>query len=148
MTQHPTTAGIAVTRRAVLAGATATMGVVSLAACSAQESAASGGTVGTAGPDGTTVVKLSDIPVGGGASAKLGDQPVLLAQPEKGTVVAFSAICTHMGCVVQPGNGEFDCPCHGSRFAANTGDVLQGPASRPLTRLKASVDGDTVTVSS
>ena len=73
---------------------------------------------------------------------------VLLAQPKKGTVVAFSAVCTHMGCVVQPTRDEFDCPCHGSRFSASTGDVLQGPASRPLTRLNASVEGDTVTVSS
>lgn len=148
MTQQPTITGIVVTRRATLAGATAMIGAASLAACSAGEPGGSGGSVGTPAADGSTKVKLSDIPVGGGVSAKVGGQPVLLAQPQKGTVVAFSAICTHQGCVVQPANGEFDCPCHGSRFAASTGDILQGPASRPLTKLRASVDGDTVTISS
>jgi cytochrome b6-f complex iron-sulfur subunit len=43
----------------------------------------------------------------------------------------ISAICTHLGCTVQWRGSEFDCPCHGSRFAPD-GSVISGPAPRPL----------------
>jgi len=51
---------------------------------------------------------------------------------EKGFAVA-SAVCTHLGCTVAyfPSDQKFHCPCHGSVFARD-GDVLHGPAPRPL----------------
>lgn len=54
---------------------------------------------------------------------------------EDGTSHEVSPSCTHMGCLVAF-NGverEWECPCHGSRFALD-GAVLQGPATRPLRR--------------
>ncbi|MHA7986788.1 QcrA and Rieske domain-containing protein [Rathayibacter sp. CAU 1779] len=142
MTHQPST-GSAVTRRAALVGGAA-LSAATLAACTAQDGGTSAG--GNETVSGSTTVKLADVPVGGAVSAKIGDQPVLVSQPKKGSVAAFSAICTHAGCVVQPGNGELDCPCHGSRFNQTTGAVIQGPAAKPLTKLTASVDGGTITV--
>lgn len=36
----------------------------------------------------------------------------------KGSIVAYSVLCQHMGCpvVYQPALGEFVCPCHQSRY--------------------------------
>jgi glycine/D-amino acid oxidase-like deaminating enzyme/nitrite reductase/ring-hydroxylating ferredoxin subunit len=50
-----------------------------------------------------------------------------------GRLHAVSARCTHIGCIVDwnPAERSWDCPCHGSRFAPD-GEVLQGPAVRPL----------------
>jgi len=46
----------------------------------------------------------------------------------------LSAVCTHMGCLVHWNGAErsWDCPCHGARYAAATGEVLEGPALRGL----------------
>ncbi|MGZ4650530.1 MAG: QcrA and Rieske domain-containing protein [Kineosporiaceae bacterium] len=48
-----------------------------------------------------------------------------MAQPTAGRVVAFSAVCTHQGCRVNPAGPQLDCPCHGSVFDAFTGQVLR-----------------------
>lgn len=56
-------------------------------------------------------------------------------------VYAVSTICTHLGCVVKPGPGGFQCPCHGSHFAPD-GAVLKGPAPKPLPWLSVSSAGE------
>ena len=60
---------------------------------------------------------------------------VALARDDDGTLHAVSARCTHLGCILAWNAAEhsWDCPCHGSRFAV-AGDVLQGPAVKPLAR--------------
>jgi cytochrome b6-f complex iron-sulfur subunit len=60
-------------------------------------------------------------------------------------VYAVSTICTHLGCVVKPNPDGFECPCHGSRFAAD-GTVTRGPAPRALPWLKCSVSGGSIIV--
>jgi glycine/D-amino acid oxidase-like deaminating enzyme/nitrite reductase/ring-hydroxylating ferredoxin subunit len=57
---------------------------------------------------------------------------------DNGALHAVSAICTHMGCVVQFNSFErcWDCPCHGSQFGID-GEVLAGPAKEPLKRADA-----------
>lgn len=52
---------------------------------------------------------------------------------DAGGFYAIVATCTHLGCTPRLEEGEFICPCHGSRFTS-AGDVIVGPAKRPLER--------------
>ena len=60
-------------------------------------------------------------------------------------VYAISIICTHLGCVVRPTAGGFECPCHGSGFTSD-GAVVRGPAPRPLSGLKVTTSNGRVVV--
>lgn len=138
-----------VRRRTVLAGAGAAAGAFALAACSSGNDTAapsgSGATSDTGNGQQAPLAQLEDIPVGGAVSAKDSDgKPILVAQPEAGTAVAFSAICTHQGCTVAPGEKELVCPCHGSAYDAASGEVLRGPAPRPLSEVPVHVEAGAV----
>jgi Rieske Fe-S protein len=82
---------------------------------------------------GTVLGAASEIPVGGGkiyTAAK-----VVVTQPARGQYRAFSAVCTHVGCIMsEVANGTIDCPCHGSEFKITTGAVVTGPAPAPLPK--------------
>jgi glycine/D-amino acid oxidase-like deaminating enzyme/nitrite reductase/ring-hydroxylating ferredoxin subunit len=55
----------------------------------------------------------------------------------EGQLHIVDTTCTHMGCELVWNTGErsWDCPCHGSRFSY-LGDVLEGPAEKPLKKIK------------
>ena len=55
-------------------------------------------------------------------------------------VYAISTVCTHLGCIVKAEGGGFECPCHGSRFAAD-GSVTKGPAPKALPWLTVTAGG-------
>lgn len=80
------------------------------------------------------------VPVGG---AKLYPKHrLLVSQPDRGQYRAFSAVCTHGGCVLSSVKElEADCACHGSRFDASTGAVLQAPATADLPEYPVEMRG-------
>jgi Rieske Fe-S protein len=81
------------------------------------------------------LIKLDQVPVGGGVV--LGDQKLVVTRDDSGKASCFSAVCTHQGCLVASvGNGTIDCPCHGSKFDAGTGEPVAGPAQSPLPRVQ------------
>ncbi|ANP72950.1 ubiquinol-cytochrome c reductase iron-sulfur subunit [Cryobacterium arcticum] len=134
---------INLTRRTLLvAGGAGT--ALALAACAPDATSPTTGTpdAGTTTP--TEVATLTDIPVGGAKAVMLNGSQIIVSQPAEGTVVAFSAICTHQGCIVAPEKKGLACPCHGSLFDTATGAVLTGPATDPLPEVKVTLDGDKV----
>jgi Rieske Fe-S protein len=85
----------------------------------------------------------ADIPVGGGKVVE--SAKVVVTQPVAGTFKAFTAVCTHQGCLVSKvEDATISCPCHGSRFSAFDGTVKQGPATQPLAEQKLTVDNGTL----
>ncbi len=70
---------------------------------------------------------------GDGAVLKIAGERVACSRDDSGKLHKVSAVCTHMGCLVQWNGAEktWDCPCHGSRFSP-VGKVVAGPAEKPL----------------
>jgi cytochrome b6-f complex iron-sulfur subunit len=73
--------------------------------------------------------------------------PAVVLQRAPGVFVAFSAICTHLGCIVRwlPEKGEFLCPCHAGSYASD-GKVIGGPPPKPLPTIPVTLSGDNLLV--
>jgi cytochrome b6-f complex iron-sulfur subunit len=91
------------------------------------------------------VAKTTDVPPGGGKVVAMGSAPAVVVNTEQG-VRAFSAICTHLGCVVAWNDlaGVIQCPCHDGRFNPVSGAVVSGPPPSPLAPIDVSVEGDQI----
>lgn len=151
-----------VSRRTLVGGGIAGVGAVCLAACAPSIEQDPKGPDGEPGPDGqddpddadsgessgdggNALAALDDIDVGGAIAVEIDGEPVLLTRPSENEVLAFSAICTHDGCVVPPGEGDLVCPCHDSVFDPADGAVLSGPAQGPLPAIDVEVvDGQVI----
>lgn len=72
---------------------------------------------------------------GEGTVARVGARQIAAYRDDEGTLHTLSARCTHLGCIVgwSPDDRAWECPCHGSRFAAD-GTAVQGPATADLRR--------------
>ncbi len=86
---------------------------------------------------GSDVKSIDEIPVDSGAVMRRGLSKVAVYRDEKGTLHEHSAVCNHLGCIVQWNRAEksWDCPCHGSRFTS-LGKVINGPANQDLESVK------------
>jgi Rieske Fe-S protein len=129
-----------------LAGSPAPAGPTSPAA-GTSSAAGSGSSAGAASSTGTgasaALASTADIPVGGGKI--LTAQKIVITQPQAGAFHAFTAICTHQGCIVDAvSGGTIDCPCHGSKYSAVNGSVVNGPATLPLAAVSIKVQGTSI----
>jgi Rieske Fe-S protein len=138
----------AINRRRALSGSAAVaLGVPLLAACGDDSNATAVGT--SSEPDGAesgggqALASAADVPVGG--CFVVSDAKVVVTQPTEGDFKAFSAVCTHQGCLVETSSdGEIPCPCHNSRFSLEDGSPLSGPATASLASVAITVDGDAI----
>jgi Rieske Fe-S protein len=91
-------------------------------------------------------VPAAEVPVGGGIV--LAQHQALVTQPVEGEFHAFSAVCTHKGCVLSDVQGDrAHCGCHNSYFDLATGEQVAGPALEPLPELTVTQDGEQLSIS-
>lgn len=79
---------------------------------------------------------LAEVTPGEGKLVTIEGEQVAAYRDEQGKVSAVSAVCPHLGCIVNWNEAEksWDCPCHGSRFS-DEGKMLHGPAVKDLDRV-------------
>jgi len=95
-----------------------------------------------------TAAKVGELPPNAAKVFKFGSAPAVLVNTAEGTLVALSAVCTHLTCTVRYDGetGTLFCPCHNGRFDLS-GNVLSGPPPRPLETYAVEVTGPDVIVS-
>lgn len=93
------------------------------------------------------VFPRGEIPVGGAKDFLMGDTPSILINRGPKGFVAFSRVCTHLGCLVKYDKEKqvLICPCHAGTFDLQ-GNVISGPPPRPLARFPAVVMGANVVI--
>jgi len=80
---------------------------------------------------------FADVSKGEGKLLTIDGNKVAAYRDEKGSIHAVSAVCPHLGCIVDWNSAEksWDCPCHGSRFTCD-GQILQAPAVKEMERIQ------------
>ncbi|HTR93351.1 MAG TPA: Rieske (2Fe-2S) protein [Trebonia sp.] len=112
------------------------------AAASSAGSAGGGAATGSA-PAASALASTSQVPEGGGTI--ISGKNIVITQPQAGSFKAFTAVCTHQGCIVSSvSGGTINCPCHGSKFSIKDGSVVNGPAASPLAAIPIEVEGNSI----
>jgi Rieske Fe-S protein len=128
-------------RRIVFQGLGALGTAVALAGCGSDDGGDAEDQPST--PDaGSELAATADVPVGGGLI--LQDQKIVITQPTEGDFKAFTAVCTHQGCLVAEVQETINCDCHDSSYSLEDGSVQGGPAPRPLAAVEITVEGDQI----
>ena len=81
-------------------------------------------------------IPATEVPEGGAKFFEFDGRSAVLVRKKGGNLIALSAVCTHLGCIVQwqKEKEEFLCPCHAGRYNAD-GAVLSGPPPKPLGKI-------------
>jgi Rieske Fe-S protein len=93
------------------------------------------------------VGKLSDFPVNSGKIFKFGNKPGILVRTPSGDLKAFSAVCTHLECIVQykSETKQIWCACHNGQYNLE-GKNIGGPPPRPLEEYTVNNRGGEIVV--
>lgn len=85
---------------------------------------------------GLDTFSLKDLECGESKMATIEGKKVAAYRDDAGEIHAVSAVCSHLGCIVNWNSAEksWDCPCHGARFACS-GEVLNAPAVKALKKV-------------
>lgn len=91
--------------------------------------------------------KLSELPPNSGKIFKFGNKPGILVRTASGEFKAFSAVCTHLDCIVQyrDDTKQIWCACHNGQYNLS-GKNIGGPPPRPLEEFQVNTRGDEVVV--
>jgi Rieske Fe-S protein len=87
----------------------------------------------------------ADLPIGSGKVVAMGSKPVIVVNTSGG-VKAYSAVCTHLGCIVgyDTTSNHIVCPCHDGHFNPASGGVISGPPPQPLPSVAVTVEKDQI----
>jgi len=90
---------------------------------------------------------FSTLRVGDARFIRHGTEPFFVVRATDTQVLALSAICTHLRCVLEwdESSNSILCPCHDGAFDRN-GNALSGPPTRPLRQYRAEVRADEIIV--
>jgi cytochrome b6-f complex iron-sulfur subunit len=96
---------------------------------------------------GRVVINRVEIPLGSAKNIVFNNVPAIVINRRGKGLIAFSRICTHLGCLVDfdRTEGRLICPCHGGTFDFE-GNVLSGPPPKPLPELPLRVEGDSIVI--
>jgi len=89
----------------------------------------------------------SEVPVNATKDLMIGPTPVIIINARDKGFLAFSKVCTHLGCLVKYDKERqiFICPCHAGMFDLE-GNVISGPPPSPLQKFAVRVDGDNIVI--
>jgi cytochrome b6-f complex iron-sulfur subunit len=93
------------------------------------------------------VISEKDVPEGEAKFFEFAGSSAVLVRKRGGGLVALSAVCPHLGCIVQweKDKQDFLCPCHAGHYTAD-GIITAGPPPKPLTKLPFTVANGAITV--
>ena len=94
------------------------------------------------------VAEAAEVAEGELAAFDVGGARIAVANV-RGTLHAFGDTCTHLQCSLAEGDLDgivVTCACHGSQFDVTTGEVLRGPAQRPVRSYAARVENDALRI--
>jgi cytochrome b6-f complex iron-sulfur subunit len=93
------------------------------------------------------ILPKNEIPINTTKNLMIGLTPAIILNTRDKGFLAFSKVCTHLGCLVNFDKEKllFICPCHAGTFDLE-GNVVSGPPPKPLEKFAVRVEGDNLVI--